>query len=153
MLVCMKLQRYEIRDPARLIHDIATRVELAEDSAYLALVHHPSTHQRLQEVRALALPALLDDGERISDELREAVQAIVPQAAPHPPEYVVTTVVVRPGRCIFGPNEVVWSNGWRYANHFAAAHTGDLLLVTEHGWVDLMTAEAGHEPRMLTTAC
>ncbi len=59
------------------------------------------------------------------------------------------TVVVRPGRTVFGPNESVWFSGWRYSNHFEAISTGDVMLVTEHGWLDFMTREAGHVPRMV----
>jgi len=63
-------------------------------------------------------------------------------------EHALVTVVVRPGRCVFGPNELVWSKGWRYANHLQAVFDGDLVLVTEHGWLDLMSREAGFEPAM-----
>ena len=28
-------------------------------------------------------------------------------------------------------------------------YTGELILVTEHGWVDFMTDACGHEPRMV----
>jgi hypothetical protein len=145
----MELEPSELRDPSRLIHEIPDRVRLVEDSAYVALVQHPSTHQRLVEVRQLGLPALLDDGEDISEELREAVEALAPEWRRQAPEHLVMTIIVRPGRCMFGPNELVWSLGWRYANHFAAAYTGDLMLVTEHGWADFMTKDAGHEPKML----
>ena len=40
-------------------------------------------------------------------------------------------------------------HGWRYANHLQDVYTGELILVTEHGWVDFMTDACGHEPRMV----
>ena len=64
-----------------------------------------------------------------------------------PPQAV--TIVVRPGFAVFGPNEGVWCRGWRYANHVQDVYTGELILVTEHGWVDFMTDACGHEPRMV----
>lgn len=143
----MELEPYDVRDPAQLISHIAQRVDLREDTAWLALVHQPSTTQELQDVRPLDLPALLDDGEDISERLRVAARSFG-LGWRRRPEHALVTVIVRPGRCVFGPNELVWSKGWRYANHLEAAFTGDLLLVTEHGWLDLMTEGAGFAPAM-----
>jgi hypothetical protein len=147
----MDLNPYDVRDPAELIRQIAERVDLVEDTAWLALVHRPSTTQKLLDVRALDLPALLDDGEDISESLRDAARTFGLGWRRHY-EHALVTVVVRPGRCVFGPNELVWSLGWRYANHFEAAFDGDLILVTEHGWLDFMTKEAGFEPAMSRAA-
>jgi hypothetical protein len=147
----MDLKPYDVRDPAQLIAEIARQVDLVEDTAWLALVHRPSTTQELLEVRALELPALLDDGEDISESLCSAVQAFGLDWR-RDYEHAVVSVVVRPGRCVFGPNELVWSLGWRYTNHLEAVFGGDLILVTEHGWLDLMTKEAGFEPAMLPLA-
>lgn len=144
----MDLKPYDVRDPAQLIAEIAEQVDLVADTAWLALVHRPSTTQKLVEVRALELPALLDDGEDISEPLCGAARAFGLEWR-RDYEHALVNVVVRPGRCVFGPNELVWSLGWRYANHLEAAFDGDLILVTEHGWLDLMTEEAGFEPAML----
>jgi hypothetical protein len=38
--------------------------------------------------------------------------------------------------------------GWRYANHFMPVFEGGLLLVTEHGWCDWYSGEAGHTPAL-----
>ena len=143
----MELQPYDVRDPALLIAEIAERVDLVEDTAWVALVHRPSTTQKLLEVRPVGLPALLDDDEDIGAVLRDTVDAFRLGWRRHR-EHAVVTVIVRPGRCVLGPNELVWSMGWRYANHFEAAFDGDLILVTEHGWLDMVTHEAGHQPAM-----
>lgn len=150
----MELAPYELRDPARLMTDLAARLPLVEDTAYAALVHHPSTTQRLVTVKSLDLPALVDDDDRtqLSEHLRAAAESFgigldVPFG-----EYLLMTVVVRPGRCVLGPNEGVWLNGWRYSNHLTRLVTGDLILVTEHGWVDFARHAAGHEPRLLPRA-
>ena len=39
--------------------------------------------------------------------------------------------------------------GWRYANHFMPVFEGGLLLVTEHGWYDWYSGEAGHTPALV----
>jgi hypothetical protein len=143
----MALKQYDVRDPGQLITEIAERVELAEDTAWLALVHRPSTTQKLLDVRALELPALLDDGEDISETLCGVVHSFG-LGWRQRPEHAVVTIIVRPGRCVLGPNELVWSRGWRYANHFESVFDSHLILVTEHGWLDLMSEEAGFEPAM-----
>ncbi len=148
----MTLESWELRDPARLITEIAERVPLEDDTAYVALVLHPSTKQRLLDVRRLDLPALLDDDDQISEELCTVARSFGIGWQPGRTQHLLMTVVVRPGRCVHGPNEAVWCMGWRYSNHLTSISTGDLLLVTEHGWSDLMTGEAGHEPRMTIAA-
>ncbi len=149
-----ELKPYELRDPARLIREVAERVTLSEDTSWLALVHHPSTRQHLLQVDPLPIPALLDDDDAISSHLRFAAEAfgIGWSARGQGPEHMAVTIVVRPGYAVFGPNEGVWCKGWRYANHGQCLHTGELVLVTEHGWADFMTDTAGLEPRMVSSA-
>ena len=146
----MTLARYDMKDPARLIHEISERVPLTRDTAYVVLVRDPSTTQSIVTIRRLDEPALRDDDEwlEMRDELREVAQSMdVPDA--HPTRHSLVTVLVRPGRTILGPNERVWFKGWRYSNHFQRAFDGGLIVVTEHGWLDSHTNWAGHEPRML----
>lgn len=151
MLASMELHSYDVRDPAQLITQIAERVDLAEDTAWLALVHRPSTTQKVLDVRPLEVPALLDDDEDITEVLRDAAQSFG-LGWRRRYEHAIVTVVVRPGRCVLGPNELVWFRGWRYANHMEAVFDGDLVLVTEHGWLDFMTNEAGFVPAMQPAA-
>jgi len=148
-LTSMTLEPYEFRDPEELIRDVATLVDLVEDRAFVALVHLPATEQRVVEVRELDLPALLDDDDDISDHLCGVARSFdIPQAAPSP-RHALVTVLVRRGRCVFGPNEGVWLRGWRYSNHHTRAYDSDLILVTEHGWTDFMTEWSGHEPSLV----
>jgi hypothetical protein len=140
------LSPWELRDPEMLIHEIAERVPLAEDHAYAALVRAPSTRAELVDVRPLALPALLDDEDDISDELARLAQSWqLPDV--RPPQHLVATILVRPGRCVLGPNEGVWLRGWRYANHVAPVFDSDLFVVTDHGWTHFPSSWAGHTPR------
>ena len=144
----MTLESHELRDPGRLVHEIAASIDLVEDTAYVALVHHPSTRQRLLSVQQLEIPALLDDDDDISEQLCTAARSFGVGWHRRSPEHLLTTLIVRPGRCVFGPNEAVWFRGWRYSNHAESLHSGDLILVTEHGWTDFMTGCAGRSPSM-----
>lgn len=143
----MKLQTYEFRDPAALMEDLAARVPLVDGAAYVVLVLRPSTEQRIVLVERLDAPAVLYDYEAACDEVQERVERM-PVPDIWPTDHAVTTVVVRRGLCVFGPNEANWFKAWRYANQLSRAHTGDVILVTEHGWADFMTDFAGHTPAM-----
>jgi len=150
-LIDMNLEPWDFTDVDRLMHEIATRVELAEDTAYVGVVRRPSSEQHLVDVRRLDSPALVDDDDDLSDELRAAAESFrIPDTGECLHAFV--TLLVRPGRCVVGPNEAVWLNGWRYANHVQRAFSGELVLVTEHGWVAWPSDAAGHQPRM-QSAC
>jgi len=144
----MSIRSSDFRSPAQLIDQIATAVPLVEDTAYLVLVARPSTEQRIVTIRRLETPALIDDYDEPHDEIYAVMQTLPIPERPAPLEHSVITVVVRPGLCVFGPNEGCWMNAWRYSNHFRNAFDGRLILVTEHGWCDFMTDTAGVSPSM-----
>ena len=52
-LAGMTLHTYEFRDPEALLVELAARVPFTEDTAYLVLVAHPSTEQRIVRVERL----------------------------------------------------------------------------------------------------
>lgn len=147
----MELDPWELRDPAALVTDIAGRVPFEKDTAYVALIHLPSTTQRVLGVKQLDLPALLDDDDDIADDLCRITRSFGIGFTRNGPQHAVVTIVVRPGPCVFGPNEAVWCKGWRYSNHMESVYSGDLILVTEHGWADFMSGEAGFQPAMNAT--
>ncbi|MGH3384324.1 MAG: hypothetical protein ACRDO1_07080 [Nocardioidaceae bacterium] len=146
----MTLQRFEFRDPGLLLSDIAERQPLVEDTALLAVVQEPSTDQRLTHVEVLPVSARVDASVDLSELLRSTMERLpVPEwSRTRSITHAVMTVLVRSGPTIFGANESRWFVGWRYSNHVMDAITGDVLLVTEHGWADFMTDWGGHEPRM-----
>jgi hypothetical protein len=148
----MDLARYEYRDPARLVAEVAARVPLVEDTVHVALVRSPSTEQRIVTTRTLETPALIDEYEEASAELRGVMQSLPIPDRPAPLDHSVMTFVVRPGLCVFGPNESLWMLAWRYSHHFTNAYDGYVSLVTEHGWCDFMTRFADHEPAMKPAA-
>lgn len=137
-----------LRTAADAIADVAARVPLAPNTAFIALVDEPATEQRIVAVEALRTPSLIDDWKGASEEIRDVMQRFRIPDEPRPPRHSALTIVVRPGLCVFGPNEGQWLSAWRYSNHFANAYDGSLILVTEHGWVDFMTDTAGHSPAM-----
>ena len=65
------------------------------------------------------------------------------------PSLTPVLVIVRPGLCVFGANEGVWYLAERYANFIASLWPVIDILVTEHGWLDFMTNDAGLHPAAL----
>jgi hypothetical protein len=149
----MTLHTWELRSPAGLVDEVADRVPLTAGSTYLALVHHPSTRQRIVALEPLALPAVLPDSEPgmssdVSQHLYDAMNGLGIPRRTGRTEHLAVTVVVRRGLCVFGPNEHRWLMGWRYSNHLTAAFDGTLFLVTEHGWAEFSSDTAGHSPAL-----
>jgi hypothetical protein len=148
----LELHAYDVRDPALLIADIAERVSLVEGSAHLALVRDVSTAQQILRVDTLRLPAEILDWEEGCEELRRVVDGWPVSFERGAPRHTPVLVVVRPGLCVFGPNEAVWFRAERYANFMASLWSVTDMLVTEHGWLDLMTNEAGTSPAAVPRA-
>jgi hypothetical protein len=99
-------------------------------------------------VLARHTPAEILDHEPAGDEMRAVIDGWpIPDVVP--PTHATVLVGVRPGLCVLGPNDAQWCLADRYLNHLQRLHTGDLILVTEHGWLDLMTEFAGHRPALL----
>jgi hypothetical protein len=145
------LEPYEFRDPAALMAELAERISLDENTAHLLLVDHPSTVQRIVRIERLTTPAEILSGEDAEEEMRDVIDAW-PLPEVRPPRHSTMLVLVRPGLCVFGPNEAQWLLADRYLNHLRPLYTGDCLLVTEHGWVDWMTYLAGRTPAMRAAA-
>ncbi len=144
----MDIEPWDLRDPERLITDVATRTVLKDDTVLAVLVRQPSTEQKIVAVRRLDLSARQEGFEELRDVLCDLARSF-PLPDVRPPRHALVTVIVRRGRCVFGPNEGNWLSGWRYSNHFAPVYDSGLILVTEHGWADFMSQFAGHEPRLV----
>jgi hypothetical protein len=145
------LAPYEFRDPAALISELAERIALDEGTAHLVLVERPSTAQRIIRIDRLRTPAEILLGRDAEDEMRDVIDTW-PLPEELPPRHSALLVLVRPGWCVFGPNEAQWFHADLYLNHLRSVHTGDCILVTEHGWVDFMTHLAGSTPAMRRVA-
>lgn len=146
----MKLKPYEFRDPGEVLADVMERHPLSEGDAVLALVENPSGRQRVTQVEVLPAPARIEDCHEVSDLLCETVRRMpIPARGPSTRiDHAVMTILVRRGLTVFGRNESNWFYGWRYSNHLIDAYTGDVVLVTEHGWRDFMTDWGDHYPRI-----
>src|SRR3954467_3609021 len=59
--VPMEPEPFAYRDHARLVHEVDRRVALVENTAYVALVHEPSTTQRIVTVKKPARRAANTD--------------------------------------------------------------------------------------------
>lgn len=145
----MTLRSYDFRSTAELIEQVAAEVPLVQDTAYVVLVAHPSTEQRIVAIRPLETPALIDDWQEASCEIYDVMQQLPIPTEPRPSRLSALIVVARGGYCVFGPNEGNWMSAWKYSNHLTGTFTGGLILVTEHGWADLMTDTAGHSPALV----
>jgi hypothetical protein len=145
----MDLKSYDLRDPDRLIEQIAARHRLEEGTALLAVVADPSTTQNLTHVEPLPVDARIAHYEDVRKLLRETMQRMpLPGFAGPDTRHLVVTVLVRPGLTVMGRHESQWLLGWRYSNHLKGAFDGELFLVTEHGWLHFQTDWGDHEPRM-----
>jgi hypothetical protein len=144
----MELKPYDYRDPESLITEVAERVPLRPGDVYLVLVAHPSTEQRIEKVVLLDLDADQEGYQHTREELRRVMQTLpIPDVVP--PIYGVMTVIVRSGLTVIGAGEEAWLLGWRYSNHFRRCYDTDLILVTEHGWMNLMAGIGGCSPTMV----
>lgn len=146
----MMLRDQEFRDISALMDQIARQHEFHDGDVLLALVRDPATHQQLVRVKRLTETAYLTRHDRASTTLREAMEQLsIPARDERGITFRTLTVVVRRGLTVFGIYESNWMLAWRYSNHFQDAFTSDVTLVTEHGWHDFMSDEAGDEPRLV----
>ena len=143
------LRVFEVADPALLIEQVASTHRLTEGLVLLAVVKHPSTEQALVHVERFPGGLVDPVPDDLNHQLCDVMDRLPLPDRSHPIEHCVVTVIVRSGFTVFGRREMGWMSGWRYSNHSRPAFTGDLILVTEHGWLDGVTGWGGHEPRMI----
>lgn len=146
----MDLKSYEYRDPGQVLLDVLRRHALADGDVLLALVREPSAAQEVVAIRRLDADLWRTNGDRERADFLagEARQLPVPEWRGAPPEHSIMTVVARRGWCLIGREEAQWLIAWRYSNHLLNAFSGELILLTEHGWVDFMSGLGGPEPRL-----
>jgi hypothetical protein len=147
----MRLKSYEYRDPHEVVAAVAARHPLRDGDVVLALVHDPSRDQEVVRLRAIPRKRRegLDQHER-SRLLADCAQRLrVPRRrAGYSQWYSIMTIVARRGFAVFGPDEGEWLNAWLFSNHLSGAFSGELTLVTEHGWADHSTGWGGPEPHL-----
>jgi hypothetical protein len=147
----MELKPYEFRDPGALLRDLARQATLDSGAAFLLLVEHPSTEQRLRRVDRLRTPAEITDDEAACDEMRDVIASYdLPDT--YPIAFAAMLVLLRPGLCVTSEGEKQWHRAWRYVNHCRPLYSGDLMVVTEHGWWDTMSNLGDVQPCLADAA-
>jgi hypothetical protein len=144
----MTLKSYQYRDPGEVVAQIAGRYELVDGDVLLVLVRDPSQDQEIVHVTRLE-PKQWRDRDR--DELEELLAAEarrmpVPVRGFGAPRHSIMTIVARRGFAVISASDAKWLPAWLYSNHLVDAFSGDVIVVTEHGWVDFTTGWGGHEP-------
>lgn len=147
---CVELEPSDFRDPGEVLANVAATHVIENGDVLLVLVRDPSTEQAVEHVHRLDRRSWgqLDDDWDLARFLGDQVRRL-----PIPPRgarlrHSVLTVVARRGFAVFGGNELRWMNAWRWSNHLMDAHSGDIALLTEHGWYDFSTDWGGKEPRL-----
>ena len=145
------------RDPARFLERLARLMPLTP-STIVALVHRPSTRQELlaavridwSEVVPTRSPDQELDRMARSDLLHDVANQLWGDRADRRdrPAHAFVTVVIRPGRVVFGSSEFDVLDAWRFANYAPPVFGGELLLVTEHGWRAFADDSGGATPAM-----
>lgn len=142
------MSSYTYADPKQLLRDVQARHAINAGDVLLALVHHPSTDQRVTAVTRVA-PELWRAADRFdrSELLAEQMRSMpIPSWRPEPPEHSVMTIVARQGYCVIGAGEAEWLEAWLFSNHLCHAFSGELILVTEYGWTEFSSGRGGEEP-------
>jgi hypothetical protein len=148
----MELETWGLMDPARFIEQIAGRHRLVAGLVLLAVVEDPASKQAIKHVEILPIDSRIEHYPQATDVLYEAMQRLpLLDFAGRDVRHSVVTVIVRPGLAVAGPNEAAWTLAWKHSNHLRHAFTGNLLLVTEHGWYDLMSEQDAAVPSMRST--
>jgi hypothetical protein len=145
----MDLEPYDFRDPGEIVAQIASEQPIRDEDVLLVVVQDPSRTQQVTHVCRLDRADWKDlEPWRLSNYVREQVQQL--PLPPSGPETwcSVLTVVARRGFAVFGAREMRWMYASRYSNHLRRVFSGDIVLITDHVWHDLVTGWRGHEPRI-----
>lgn len=146
----MNRDQFDFVDIPRLMRQIADEHELRDGDVLLALVREPGSMQELVCVERLPETAYLSDYQDARDLIYETMRRLpITERDDAGIHFRTLTVLVRRGLTVFGPYESNWMLAWRYSNHLRDAFSTDVALVTEHGWLDFMSDEAGYEPALV----
>ena len=147
----MEMKAYGYRDPGQVLRDVTAVHPLIEGGALIALVLDPTGAQQVVDVSVITASTWdkIDEVQRSRLLCEQAEQFTIPiRRSPDDLWHSMITIVARRGLTVLGRKEAEWLYAWRYSNHLTGAFSGDLILVTEHGWVDFVTHQGGYEPRL-----
>jgi hypothetical protein len=152
---------WQLRDPAGFLDDLSRLLPLSP-GLIVALVRRPAEEQRLLAAVPVHWNPLQPNADDVQEELdRSACCDLLRRAAVKlwgrrrdasgPRKHAFVTVVSRPGRVVHGPYEARITRAWRYANHLLPVMSGELLLVTQHGWASDEDDSCGGEPALASS--
>jgi hypothetical protein len=145
----MELESWELAEPARFIERIASGHRLVAGLALLAVVQDPVSSQTITHIEELPIDCRIEHPSQAAELLYTTMQQIpLPDSAGHGTQHSVITVIVRPGLATAGRHEAAWKVAWSNSNHLRPAFTGNLVVVTEHGWYDELSSVGAGVPRM-----
>ncbi len=132
---------WELRDPAATLDGIARRHELRPGLVIVGLVEHPDTIQQLLDTTIVyeqsPAPADVRDCAKL---IRTGARRLYgPRLTAGLPRHSFVTVVIRQGATSLCVDDRRWLAGWRLSDHRLAVWTGELILLTEHGWCSSST--------------
>lgn len=145
------LPPHAFRDMGAVVTEVLSTHDLRPGDALLALVRRPSEQavvEHVSRIRGGRWRALDDRGR--SDLIRTVVDAmpVPPWSRGAGPDHSVVTLVGRRGLAVAGAGEAAWWNAWWFSNCAAHVYKGDLVLVTEHGWCEVVGTHGGWTPRL-----
>ena len=145
------LDFWDLADPARLLHDLAAATPLSAGRSLLCQVARPATDQVL-----VTHTDVWGSGGPPGDECdaQKEVEAAMRRIGHRDCDWdddvrltsAVVIVVLREGRAVPRAGDLAVTSALRYANNAFHALTGDLLVVTPHGWVSVPDRLAGLAP-------
>jgi len=138
------------QDPAQLLKDVQAQHRLVTGDLLVVLVEQPSTVQRVVDVRRIKARDWKElERHELSDLLCEVARGMpIPERGGGPLTHDLHTILCRPGLTVVDGKDAEVLAGWRYSNHLTDAFDAGFTLVTDHGWYDLMSDLAGHEPAL-----
>lgn len=146
---------WELRDPAATLDGMARRHELRPGLVVVGLVEHPDTIQQLLDTTIVyeqsPAPGDVRDCAKL---IRTAARRLYgPRLTAGLPRHSFVTVVIRQGAPSLCVDDRRWLAGWRLSDHRLDVWTGELILLTEHGWCSSSTHHAtGAMPSLAVAA-
>ncbi|MDN5851579.1 MAG: hypothetical protein L0K86_01815 [Actinomycetia bacterium] len=137
---------HDFHDIADLMDQIGTTHRLYDGAVLLALVRDPETTQEIVQLSHVPAGAYADDAT--ADKQLDDLLTSLPVEERREIRYRTLTIVCRRGYTVMGEIDLRWSNALKYGWKPGGCLTTAQVVVTEHGWAEFMTGEAGHEPAL-----
>ncbi|MEI2778597.1 MAG: hypothetical protein V9G19_22040 [Tetrasphaera sp.] len=147
---------WDLKDPAATLADILRTSDAGLGDVVIAHVDLESQHVTGTHVMPPDTPASrpADDPDLdLSDRLRRIAEELAPEREwtgdrRGPITGFLFTVVCRDGRVVDTAVEWRWMNAWWFSNQNTTAFTGDVYVVTPHGWTGILDTRAGLTPTL-----